>query len=246
MKKVVIVTGGTSGIGLAVAKKFLKSNLIVVVASLDSQEMVDTAMSELKIAGDVDYHYLNVADEKSCTQLVNNVINKYGRIDVLINAAGIRGKVDPPLSTDFTDFEKTMQVNLFGTVRMATIAAGYMKAQRSGTIINISSISGTMVTADDYGYHCSKCAVDMATKVLAREISPFGVRCIAIAPGGVKAGMNSSEWERKGCRLHIKERLIWAQEAADAIYLMATDEASAINGSVLMMDDGYTAFKGIY
>lgn len=246
MKKIVIVTGGTSGIGFATSKKFLKSNSIVIAASIDSPETVDTAMSELKKAGDADYHYLNVAEEKSCIQLVNDVINKYGRVDVLINAAGVRGMVNPPLKTVFKDFEETMQINLFGTVRMATITAGYMKEQKSGTIINISSISGSMVTADDYGYHCSKCAVDMATKVLAREVSPFGVRCMAIAPGGVKAGMNSSEWEKKGAALHTKERLIRAQETADAIYLMTTEEASAINGTVLMADDGYTAFKGIY
>ena len=203
-------------------------------------------MSELKTIGEAEYHYLDVADEKSCIHLVNNVINRYKRVDVLVNAAGVRGKPSLPLDTDFRDFKRTMEINLMGTVRMATIVAGHMKEQGSGTIINISSISGTMVTAEDYGYHCSKSAVDMATKVLAREVSPFGVRCLAVAPGGVKTGMNSSDWEKQGAGLHIKERLIGAREAAEAIWLMTTDEASAINGSVLMMDDGCTAFKGIY
>ena len=246
MKKVVMITGGTRGIGLASAKRFLQEQAIVIAASLDSREIVQRAMSELKTIGEAEYHYLDVADEKSCIHLVNNVINRYKRVDVLVNAAGVRGKPSLPLDTDFRDFERTMEINLMGTVRMATIVAGHMKEQGSGTIINISSISGTMVTADDYGYHCSKSSVDMATKVLARAVSPFGVRCIAIAPGGVKAGMNSPEWERKGCRLHMKQRLLRDQEAADAIYLMTTEEASAVNGSVLMMDDGYTAFKGIY
>lgn len=246
MKKVVMITGGTRGIGLASAKRFLQEQAIVIAASLDSREIVQRAMSELKTIGEAEYHYLDVADEKSCIHLVNNVINRYKRVDVLVNAAGVRGKPSLPLDTDFRDFKRTMEINLMGTVRMATIVAGHMKEQGSGTIINISSISGTMVTADDYGYHCSKSAVDMATKVLARAVSPFGVRCIAIAPGGVKAGMNSLEWERKGCRLHMKQRLLRDQEAADAIYLMTTEEASAVNGSVLMMDDGYTAFKGIY
>ena len=246
MRKVVIVTGGTSGIGFAAARKFLEEHAVVGVASLDPQDIVDAAMLVLKKEGDADYHDLDVTDEKSCAKLVNDVINKYGRVDVLINAAGVRGQVGPPLKTDFADFEHTMQVNLSGTVRMSTITAGRMKEQGSGTIINISSISGTMVTAEDYGYHCSKSAVDMATKVLAREVSPFGVRCLAVAPGGVKTGMNSSDWEKQGAGLHIKERLIGAREAAEAIWLMTTDEASAINGSVLMMDDGCTAFKGIY
>ena len=121
-----------------------------------------------------------------------------------------------------------------------------MKKQRSGAIINISSISGSMVTASDYGYHCSKCSVDMATKILAKEVSPFGVRCISVAPGGVKTGMNSSEWEKEGRKLHVRKRLLTGEEVADAVYLMTTQEASAVNGSVLLADDGYTAFKGVF
>ena len=151
MKKVVMITGGTRGIGLASAKRFLQEQAIVIAASLDSREIVQRAMSELKTIGEAEYHYLDVADEKSCIHLVNNVINRYKRVDVLVNAAGVRGKPSLPLDTDFRDFKRTMETNLMGTVRMATIVAGHMKEQGSGTIINISSISGSLFTADVFG-----------------------------------------------------------------------------------------------
>ena len=203
-------------------------------------------MSELKACGDAMYQYLELCSKKSCAKLLENVINKYKKVDVLVNAAGVRGKADPPFETDYEDLERTMQINFTGTIRMATMTAEYMKRQGEGTIINISSISGSMVTAPDYGYHCSKCALDMATKILAKEVSPYGVRCLTVAPGGVKAGMNSSEWERTGKKLHIRNRLLTAGEVAGAVYLLSTKEASAVNGTVLMLDDGYTAYKGIY
>lgn len=247
MEKVAIITGGTSGIGLAAAKKFVREGFRVVAASVDAPEDAENALKEMKEAGaPVEYQYLEVSERTSCAQLVKYVINKYGRLDVLVNAAGVRGKAVPPLETDFDDMERTMRINFLGTVLISTLAAEYMKEQRSGLIINISSISGSMVTAPDYGYHCSKCAADMAAKILAKEVSPYGVRCISIAPGGVKTGMNSSEWEKEGRKLHIKQRLLTQEEAADAIYLMTTEEASAINGSALMLDDGYTAFKGVF
>lgn len=246
MEKVAIITGGTRGIGLAIAKKFLLEGIKVIAASVDPKETVEAALAEFKELGCAEYQYLNVSDKINCAKLVKYVINKYGRVDILVNAAGVRGKVDSPLNTDFDNLNQTMQINLMGTIQMATIAAGFMKDQNAGVIINVSSISGSMVTAIDYGYHCSKCGVDMATKILAKEVSPYGIRCVSVAPGGVKAGMNSSEWEKEGKKLHIKNRLLRAKEVADAIYLMTTEEASAINGSVLLLDDGYTAFKGVF
>lgn len=245
-RNVVLITGGTSGIGFATAKKFLEKGAIVFVGSIDSKPMVEKAMDILMKLGEVYYKYLDVTEENSCIQMVKYVKMKYGKVDVLVNAAGVRGKADLPTNTDFSDLERTMGINLMGTIRMATMAAVLMKQQRFGTIINIGSISGEMVTASDYGYHCSKAAVHMATKILAKEIAPYGVRCLAIAPAGVSAGMNSSDWEKEGQKLHIKKRLISAGEVADAIYLATTKAASAMNGSVLMLDDGYTAYKGIF
>ena len=127
LKKIVLITGGTSGIGFAAAEKFLEKDMVVVTASIDAKKTVDSAMEKLCRIGEADYHYLDVTEEKSCIDVLDYVINKYGKLDVLVNAAGVRGKVSPPLDTDFHDFEKTMQINLMGTVRMATLAGARMK-----------------------------------------------------------------------------------------------------------------------
>ena len=115
--RTVIVTGGTSGIGLAIAEKFLRENASVIVASRDSDKVVEKAMSELKACGDAMYQYLELCSKKSCAKLLENVINKYKKVDVLVNAAGVRGKADPPFETDYEDLERTMQINFTGTIR---------------------------------------------------------------------------------------------------------------------------------
>lgn len=246
MDKIIVVTGGTSGIGLAVAQRFLQAGDIVIVGSVDSKETVKHALDTLTSIGSAEYRFLDVSSEESCKQMVEYVIEKYGKIDVLVNVAGVRGKVLSPLSSDFKDIEKTFKINALGTMMMGVYAAKHMIKQGFGAIINIGSISGELVTAKDFGYHCSKAAVAMSTKILAKEVSLYGVRCVTISPGGVKAGMNSSEWEIDGVKQHIRNRLVDAKEIAGAVYLMSLDEASAINGSTIMADDGYCTFKGVF
>ena len=128
---------------------------------------------------------------------------------------------------------------------MAHYVAKHMATQKSGVIVNVGSICGFMANTEAIGYHASKGGVKMVTQAMARELSPYGVRVVSVAPGWVRTGMIDKPIEMIGSALHMKGRIIEPEEIANAIYLMSLEEASAINGSTVMVDDGYSSFKGV-
>lgn len=245
-KKVALITGGTSGIGFAAAKKFLKENYAVLVCSIDGKEKVESALKVLRESGEAEYCYLNVAEEQSCKDAVGFAMERFGRIDCLLNIAGVVGTLRPIIETDMADVRKTIQVNLMGTILMSYYASRHMIAQKSGVIVNISSISGSMVTNVGVGYHSSKAGVDMAAKVMAKDLAKHGIRCVSIAPGSVNTEMQDPRYVEASSRFMLKNRLIEPEEIANAAFLMCMEEASAINGTVIMADDGFTAWKSLW
>lgn len=245
-KKVALITGGTSGIGLAAAKKFLKENYAVLVCSIDGKEKVDTALKVLRDLGEADYCYLDVAEEQSCKEAAAYAVERFGEIDCLLNVAGVVGTLRPITETDMADVRKTIQINLMGTIYMSYYVSRYMIPRKSGVIVNISSISGSMVTNAGVGYHSSKSGVDMAAKVIAKDLAKHGIRCISIAPGSVNTEMQDPRYVEESARFMLRNRLIEPEEIANASYLMCMDEASAINGTVIMADDGFTAWKSLW
>ncbi|WP_125584085.1 SDR family NAD(P)-dependent oxidoreductase [Levilactobacillus cerevisiae] len=243
-KQVALVTGGTSGIGLATAQKFVQEGYEVVAASVDSADKVAAAKHQIGPA-----HFsvvtCNVADPAAVQQTVTAVVEEYGRIDVLANVAGILAKEVDLTDADLADVERTIQINLLGSIYVAKAVAVVMKAQGSGTIINVGSIDGVMANHESIAYHASKGGIHMFTKALARELSPFGIRVVCVAPGWVDTGMVPDKARAYGSKLLMKGRLITTAELAGAIWLMTLPEAAAINGSVVMADDGYAEFKGL-
>lgn len=242
-KKVALITGGTSGIGLATSKKFLANGYQVIAVGMNEGQF---ASLRQEIANpDLTLKKCNVADRKQVQQLVADIKDQYGQIDVLVNCAGILAKEVDLVDADLDDVERTINVNLMGTIYVAKYVAQVMKAQHSGTIINIGSIDGQMANHESIAYHASKGGVHMFTKALARELSPFGIRVVCVAPGWVETGMVPPKAKAYGEKLMMKHRLISPAELAGAIYLMTLPEASAINGSIVMADDGYASFKGM-
>lgn len=154
--RVVLITGGTRGIGLETAKIFLRNGDKVVAASIDEKDMVEAAMEELKALGEATYLKLNVAEEKSCKKAVEETVAKYGRIDVLCNIAGIVGELKTPLDADMQKTAEVIQVDLLGTICMSVYAGRVMREQGKGVIINTSSICGFMATNVSVGYHAAK------------------------------------------------------------------------------------------
>ncbi len=245
MNRVVIVTGGTRGIGLETAKTFLNNGDKVVVASIDSPQVIEQAMSELKAIGDVIFMECNIADPAQCKYAVEQAVEQYGQLDVVANVAGVVGKREELIEADLDDIFNTININLMGTINLGKFAGKAMVEKKSGVIINVGSICGTIANTENMGYHASKGGVKMVTQALARELSPHGIRVLSVAPGWVNTDMIDAPIAEIGGKLHMKGRIIEPTEIANAIYLMSLPEASAINGTTVMVDDGYSAFKGV-
>lgn len=242
MNRIVIVTGGSKGIGFATAKKFLSCGDKVIILGRHENE---SALEELKKKGEVTFIRADVSIADDCRRVVSAAMETYGRIDVLANVAGIVGTRGAFVDLDLADIQNTININLMGTINLSQLAAREMLKQRSGVIINVGSIDGFLANTESIGYHASKGGVKLLTQSMARELSPYGIRVLSVAPGWVKTGMIDKPIEEIGRRLHMKGRIILPEEIADAIWLMSLPEASAINGTTVMADDGYSSFKGV-
>lgn len=182
--KVSIITGSANGIGLAAARKFSAEGAIVIVCDLNSDQ-VATAKRELQAAGgQADGHVVNVADRATIDAMVTAVKTKYGRIDVLVNNAGITRDARLVKMTE-AQFDAVINVNLKGVFNCTQAVAETMLAQGSGSIINTSSIAGTYGNFGQGNYAASKAGVIGLTKTWARELGPKGVRVNAVVPGSV-------------------------------------------------------------
>lgn len=242
MEKIVLLSGGTRGIGLAAAEKFLDEGDTVIVLGRTSRPDV---LAQLQQRGPAEYLPCDVSNREDCARVVESVLQQYGRIDILVNVAGVVGKRTAFTAIDLDDVENTIAINLLGTIYLSHYVARSMVAKRSGVIVNVGSICGFMANTESVGYHASKGGIKMLTAALARELSPFGVRVVSVAPGWVRTGMIDPAVEQIGASLHMKGRIIEPSEIAGAIWLLTLPEATAINGSTVMADDGYTQFKGV-
>ena len=142
MNKIVIVTGGTRGIGFETAKKFLNEGNKVIIASIDDDKTIKEAVEELSEIGEVTFYKCNVSCREDCEDVVKETINKYGRIDVLANVAGIVGKRESFIDIDLDDTLNVIKVNLMGTINIGHYVSSEMVRQKSGVIINLGSICG--------------------------------------------------------------------------------------------------------
>lgn len=247
MNKVAIITGGLNKIkasGFYTAINLLKNGYSVTIADINCDE---SNFEELNNYGEVLYVKTDVSTESDCQNAVNKTLEKFGRVDVLVNLAAVVGRKGLFTELDIEDIKKTIDVDLMGTIYMSRFVAREMIKQKSGVIVNVGSICGCIANGESIGYHASKGAVRMITSSMARELSPYGIRVVSIAPGWIMR--DESKFDRledsHGASFHMKGRIISPKEVANAIYLMTLPEASAINGTTVMADDGYSAFKGL-
>lgn len=154
--QVVVVTGGTRGIGLATVQKYLSEGNHVVALDLFESD-------ELKVLSKVTFIPTDISKAQECENAVNSIIEKYGHIDILVNVAGIIGERKSFTDVDLKNVMKVVEVNLMGTIYMAHYVSKEMVKQHSGVIINIGSIDGFMANTEAIGYHASKGGVKMAT-----------------------------------------------------------------------------------
>ncbi len=240
--KVAIITGSARGIGQATALKFAVEGARVVVCDLD-RKAVDEVVAQITASGGRAVGFtLNVTDKASIAAMVKGVIDKYGRVDVLVNNAGI---VDDAMLRKMTDdqFERVIDINLKGTYNCARAVVDIMIAQGAGVILNASSVVGLYGNFGQTNYAASKFGVIGMAKTWARELGRKGIRANAVCPGFVETTILKSI-PQKVMQAMIDRvplgRLAKPEEIANTYAFLASDEASYINGAVIEVSGGAT------
>ena len=240
--KVAIITGSARGIGQATALKFAAEGAKVVVCDLD-RKAVDEVVAQIVAArGQAIGFTLNVTDKASIAAVVRGVMDQYGRIDVLVNNAGI---VDDAMFRKMSDeqFERVIDVNLKGTYNCARAVVDIMIAQNAGVILNASSVVGVYGNFGQTNYAASKFGVIGMAKTWARELGRKGIRANAVCPGFVETTILKSI-PAKVMQAMVDRvplgRLARPEEIANTYAFLASDEASYINGAVIEVSGGAT------
>ncbi|MDR2872746.1 MAG: SDR family oxidoreductase [Xanthomonadaceae bacterium] len=241
-EKVVIVTGGASGIGLASVKGFAKEGARVAV--VDFSDHGQTVADELKQAGtEAVFIKTDVADAASVRRMVDDTIKTFGRIDVLFANAGIAA--DGPIDQLGEDaWKRTIDINLTGVYLCNKYVIEQMLKQRGGAIVNCGSIHSHVGKGGVTAYAAAKGGVKLLTQTLAIDYGDKGIRVNAVCPGYIDTPLLQHippEIKEVLKQLHPMKRLGDAEEVAQCVLFLASDEASFVTGSSLLVDGGYTA-----
>jgi NAD(P)-dependent dehydrogenase (short-subunit alcohol dehydrogenase family) len=246
--KVAIITGGASGIGLAISKAFAQNGHTVVIADLNPKQASSQA-DQLK--GDLNHLGIgaDVTNEKDVCTLINHVKQKYGRIDALVNNAGIGDSAKATVDQSFDNFQKVLAVHLHGTFLMSREVAKVMISQKiGGAIVNISSISALVGLRKRNAYGAAKAGILSMTRSMASEWACNGIRVNAVAPGYVRTALvekliiDGLINEKKINKRTPIGRMAKPEEIAQPVLFLCSDQSSYITGTMLGIDGGWCAF----
>lgn len=238
--KVAVITGGGSGIGLAIAKKFVENNIQTIIVGRD-KEKLKKAKNQL---GKNCFDFVcDLSDLKSIPVLVKSVLKKFEHIDILVNNAGINMKKDFTEVTD-EEFQSVITTNLTSVFAISREVVKNMLPRKKGSIINISSMAAIYGLPRVIAYSASKTAIDGMTRAMAVELSPKGIRVNAIAPGFIETAMTAkalnSDPERKA-KVFGRTPMGYmgkTDDIGEAAFFLASDTAKYITGVVLPVDGG--------
>ena len=243
--KVAIVTGGAHGMGAAEARLFAREGARVVIADIREEDARQVEAEIAEAGGEAMFVELNVADEAAWEAAVRQTVARFGKLDVLVNNAGISGSRE----TDFRSVEawdRLMSVNARGVFLGMKHAIPEMRKAGGGAIVNISSISG--IVGQEYvhpGYNASKGAVRIVTKAAAVQHAGEGIRVNSVHPGMMPPMLGSENRDPEQRRNSLSNvpmgRAGEVEEVANAVLFLASDEASYITGAELVVDGGFTA-----
>lgn len=239
--RVAVVTGAGRGIGKAIAKRLAADGVTVIVNYNGSAERAEEVVREIEAAGGMaEAMQCNVADYEAAGAMLADVIGRYGRVDILVNNAGItRDNLLMKMSEQ--DFDAVVDTNLKGVFNCMKHVARQMIKQKSGRIINISSVSGVLGNAGQANYCAAKAGVIGLTKSFAREAASRGITVNAVAPGFIQTEMTDvlSETVKAGAAEQIPMKHFGtAEDIAEAVAFLASEKAGYITGQVLSVDGG--------
>lgn len=266
--RVVVITGSSRGIGKAIAKEFAKNNYSILLNARDEKELIETVQeikNEISDPSQVAYLTGDILEEKICISLIEEAINKFGRINVLVNNAGISGPSQRTNNITSKDWDYVMGVNLRGTFLCTREALKYMTSSSSNSnninhingnnknndydknfsIINISSVHESIPMPYSAPYSASKGGMEMLTKNIALEVAEKGIRINGIAPGAINTPMNKDIMEDPQKKKQEEEKIPMRrigepEEIAKVAFFLASTDASYITGTTVYVDGGLT------
>ena len=240
-KKVAIITGGSRGIGKEIAKKFAKENYNLVINYVSEKTNTQELKKEFEALGaEVLFIKTNVTSYEECEKMAKDAINKFGKIDVLVNNAGVT-KDSLLLRMKEEDFDTVINVNLKGTFNVTKACIPYMMKKKSGKIVNISSVVGISGNSGQANYAASKAGIIGFTKSVAKELASRNILANCVAPGYIATdmtnGLSDAVKESINNQIPLK-RVGMPEEVAKAVYFLASEENSYITGQVINVDGG--------
>ncbi|MDP2032841.1 MAG: SDR family oxidoreductase [Pseudomonadota bacterium] len=241
--RICIVTGGAQGIGEACARRFAREGAQVVIA-----DMADAPGEALAAELGALYIHCDVGDKAQVDTVVTRTVQAHGRIDVLVNNAGIFRAAEF-LDVSEADFDAVLRVNIKGSFLMGQAVARVMATSGGGNIVNMSSVNGVLAIPTIASYNVSKGGINQLTRVMALALADKGIRVNAVAPGTIatelaaKAVLTSDEAKAKIMSRTPMKRLGQPSEIADTVAYLVSDAASYITGEIVVVDGGRMALN---
>ena len=240
-RKIALITGGSRGIGLACALELAKAGCDIIINDICEAEKAQSALDEIKACGVNAYFYqFDVSNDEQVQAAVDKMIAEHGKIDVLLNNAGIT-KDGLLMGMSEADFDNVIDVNLKGTFNMMRFVSRQMLRQRCGRIISMASVVGIAGNAGQANYAASKAGIIGMTKSAARELASRGVTVNAVAPGFIETEMTAvlSEEVKKASAAQIPlGHFGKPEDIAKTVAFLASDDAAYITGQVIQVDGG--------
>ncbi len=251
--KTAVVTGGASGIGLAISQRFASEGAVVAILDYNEEELNKAAESIRADGGTVIAQCCDVGDAEAVELAIKKIHEQHHRIDVLVNNAGI-AHIGSALTTSHEEFARVQQVNLFGVANCLRSALKYMSVDGGGAIVNIASTVALMGIPDRFAYSASKGAVLAMTYSVAKDFHDKGIRCNALLPGRVHTPFvdgfikknypgQEEEMFEKLSQFQPIGRMGQPEEIASVVLFLCTDEASFVTGTAMPVDGGTLSMR---